>query len=64
MAQDKPLTSEEYAAKKGGCCPFCGSGAIEGAFIEIEANWAFQRVSCNECDKEWTDTYILTGYEP
>lgn len=62
MSQDKPVTSDEYVQKGGTCCPFCGSTDINGGQVEIDAGTACQPVDCSECEKEWTDTYSLTGY--
>lgn len=62
MSRDKPLTSDEYANQGGNCCPYCGSGDLDGGPVEIDAGIAAQKVGCGECDKEWTDTYSLTGY--
>ena len=62
MSQDKPITTEEYVAKKGLVCPHCGSTDIEGGHVVIDEGKAYQKVGCNECDKDWTDTYVLTGY--
>lgn len=62
MSQDKPLTDEEYVAKKGRVCPHCGSEHIDGKNVSIEASQAFQDVSCNDCDREWTDIYDLKGW--
>jgi hypothetical protein len=52
---------EKYIAAGGVICPACGSDDIGGASIAIEAGCAFQNVSCNVCDAEWTDEYKLTG---
>jgi formate dehydrogenase maturation protein FdhE len=57
------LTSEEYVAKGGGCCPFCGSGDLTGRFIEVDGRTAAQPVDCNNCEAEWIDMYTLTGYQ-
>lgn len=56
------LTSEEYAARAGGCCPFCMSHDITGGASNFDSNVAWMNVRCNECGKEWADEYILTGY--
>jgi uncharacterized protein (DUF983 family) len=50
-----------HVAANAGCCPYCGSGAIDGGFIEIDEGTASQKVGCNECDREWIDLYTLTG---
>lgn len=62
MARDKPLTNGEYVSLKGAQCPFCTSTDIEGHEVTINEGKATQPVGCNECDKEWWDEYVLTGY--
>lgn len=57
-----PMSQAEYA-RTGNCCPFCRSTEITGGSITITEVGACQEVSCDDCDKEWTDTYSLIGYE-
>jgi hypothetical protein len=61
------MTSEEYAARDGGVCPFCGEPnilMIDGPFLD---HWKEGRVSadieCHTCGEEWTEIYKLVGYE-
>jgi hypothetical protein len=58
-----PMTQTDYVAMDGGCCPFCGGTDIVGGVITIAEGAAHQEVGCNECDREWNDTYKLTGYQ-
>ena len=58
-----PMTEEDYSSVGGNCCPFCRSQNVTGGSVEIGHAGAYQGVSCNDCDKEWTDTYALTGYQ-
>jgi hypothetical protein len=58
-----PMTEAEYSGVGGNCCPFCRSENITGGSVEINNGGAYQTVGCDDCDKEWTDTYALTGYE-
>lgn len=44
-------------------CPFCQSYQIEGSSVEISNDRAYQTVSCNDCDKRWTDIYKLSDVE-
>jgi len=44
-------------------CPFCQSNQIEGSSVEISNNRAYQTVSCNDCDKRWSDIYTLSDVE-
>lgn len=59
----KQLTDEEYVAKSGYSCPFCGSDQITGDAWETTGQAATQEVSCNDCNKAWYDVYELVGYE-
>lgn len=56
------MTSAEYVANGGICCPFCGSTDIEGGGVDIDVGGASQAIFCNECEAEWTDHYTLSGY--
>ena len=56
------MTSKEYISKGGVLCPNCGSWDIAGGGVDIDAGIAWQEISCNSCNAEWTDTYRLTGY--
>jgi transcription elongation factor Elf1 len=44
-------------------CPFCEHRAIEATKLDAFENLVFQRVRCDECEKEWVDTYELIDYE-
>ena len=65
--KQRRLTKKEVAdhlKDDGECfCPFsdCESGDIEGESVEIDANGASQKTSCNCCGRSWTDLYTLTG---
>lgn len=56
------MTNEQYLASKGILCPFCREPTIEGNSIEIDGGTATQEVGCNNCDKVWTDVYVLSHY--
>ena len=38
-------------------CPYCGSDEIEGRSVEVENQWAVQRVDCLACGRFWHDRY-------
>ena len=60
------LTAKEkkaYIESDQSNCPKCGSWDIEGSSVEIDSSGAWQPVSCNECEAEWTDIYSLTSVE-
>lgn len=47
---------------KEGVCPICGSTNIEYSALEINDmdNSVFYPCTCNNCDSEWEEYYILT----
>ena len=57
------ITSEEYVAKGGVRCPFCGSDDITGLSVDIHPGRATQEIVCNDCDANWIDVYKLTHFE-
>lgn len=59
-----PLSSEEYTAHGGDCCPFCGSTSLEGLYApNLHHGSASAIISCRVCHRDWKETYVLTGYE-
>lgn len=42
-------------------CGFCGSGDIDGGFMEADGGTASQKVLCSNCGAEWQDYYELKG---
>lgn len=44
-------------------CPFCGCVQCEGGSFDQEANQVWQKISCTDCDEEWTDVYVLKRVE-
>lgn len=50
-------------SRSPGACVYCGSSEISGGFVEIERNRALQRVTCDACDRAWTDVYTLSGVD-
>lgn len=55
-------TNEQHTHTGGQQCPHCNSTDITGEDIHIDFGCAQQDVICNQCEKEWKDTYTLTGY--
>ena len=62
MANERTLTSAEYVARQGGFCPACDSGNIQGGPIDVDAGSSWQECCCQDCDAEWHDDYVLTGF--
>lgn len=48
---------KKYMEDGGVACPFCGCEDIEGSQVEIDAGFAFQKISCTKCEKTWIDYY-------
>jgi formate dehydrogenase maturation protein FdhE len=59
----KPMTNKEYLSHSGNKCPFCGSHNISGREVQTDCDYAWRKVDCNDCDKEWTENFKMTGYE-
>ena len=60
------MTDEENVNTEGGRCPWCKSDQITGEDIDYHGGTLTQEMNCNnpECEKSWSDTYKLVGYEP
>jgi len=52
---------QSYVETGGMDCPYCGSNDLECGRMDIYSHGASQPCSCNQCGKEWTDDYSLTG---
>ena len=57
------MNKEEYIETGGTSCPFCGSGEIEGGFVEVNGGSAHQKIRCLLCGEEWHDIYKLIDIE-
>ena len=58
----KAMSIKKYVATGGTLCPCCGSAALTGSEVNIDAGIASQEVCCMQCWANWADTYSLTGY--
>lgn len=56
------LTNKEYLDECGQVCPHCSSINLSGDHVQIDAGSAWQDITCDDCGKEWQDTYTLTGF--
>lgn len=59
---DRPLTNKEYSERGGGVCPYCGSTQMDCGDFSWDGQSLHQKITCLSCDKDWADSYILTGY--
>lgn len=62
QGQPFPFDKAKYLASPSKC-PYCGSADITGQQIDIESRQATQPVTCNACEKQWTDIYTLIDVE-
>jgi hypothetical protein len=53
--------AKKYLEQHGLACPFCGSWDIEGGSMDFEAGEIAQRISCHQCNEQWTDVYKLAA---
>jgi transposase-like protein len=56
------MTNQEYLDHGGTKCPHCGSLNLTGDHVQVDAGTAWQDIICDDCGKEWQDTYTLTGF--
>lgn len=54
---------KEYLETGGVKCLFCKSTNIEGGFLQVDASYSWQKMTCFECGKKWRDIYTLTDVE-
>jgi DNA-directed RNA polymerase subunit RPC12/RpoP len=60
------LTAEQkkkYMNGGGNYCPYCSSKDIGGDRIESDSDSAWQVISCDNCNRCWTDIYKFVGVE-
>jgi predicted Zn-ribbon and HTH transcriptional regulator len=50
-----------YLSLNGTICPFCKSENIGGGDFDTGNTMVFLPIRCDNCGKEWTDEYTLTG---
>ena len=50
-----------YVEGRGLRCPYCASQDIRADGMDVDGSTAWQEVSCNFCQKKWTDLFTLTG---
>jgi predicted Zn-ribbon and HTH transcriptional regulator len=57
------MTQLEYIRNKGSKCPYCHSENIQAYDLKLcDALNAEQPVQCNDCKKQWIDTFVLRGF--
>jgi hypothetical protein len=64
MAQLLPMTDEEYVAKEGERCPYCGSPRIEATAEDFGIGDDSFYIYCWDCKKSHRAAYKLVGWLP
>lgn len=44
-------------------CPYCLKERIMAHGVEVEFNFAWQRISCEDCKRQWFDVFKLVDIE-
>lgn len=44
-------------------CPICNSDYIHGDEVNVDANTAYQEITCDNCEAYWFDCYTMTDIE-
>lgn len=44
-------------------CPYCGEEGIVAGDVDVEFNYAWQKVGCTVCKKQWHDVFKLVDIE-
>lgn len=52
---------KEYVKSGGVSCPYCDSKDIRAGETDTQDDAIFRNVVCENCGKQWTDEYTLTG---
>lgn len=55
-------SSEEYVADNGLGCINCDSSDLHVGVARIYGTELHQRVTCENCETEWTDVFTLNRY--
>lgn len=58
-----PLTSRQYAEKKGEQCPNCTSMRVQVLGPNSNDGYMGLRCECTACGSSWVEYFILGGYE-
>ena len=57
------LTEQEYIQELGQVCPICKASDIRtDGEASFDADYAWQRITCEDCNARWDDVYKLVGY--
>ena len=60
MRTVKPYQLKRAVERNPNACPYCDSSAIDcGPLLESVDNKIVRDVSCEDCDREWQETFDL-----
>lgn len=45
-------------------CPYCENSQLSFGSVSFEGDYVFQDISCNDCSKEWRDSYEFKEFVP
>ena len=65
MIVEETMDDEEYVENCGNLCPFCqgdDEGIISTDMPNVDSGVIWQSIKCLDCNEEWIDTYVLTGF--
>ena len=58
------FNAKEYLDSGGTICPYCGDSDIgANSAVDVDEGVGIQVVSCNRCNKRWTDIYRLVNVQ-
>lgn len=60
------MSEKKFVNIAGRLCPFCESDDIKVTSPKLEEtdeNIANKDVECNQCKKEWSEVWMLQGYD-
>jgi len=59
MPEEK--TIEEKYLENPDVCPYCGSNELRTGETSFDYQSAYRLVSCRKCQREWNETFTLSG---
>lgn len=56
------VNPKEYFRYSGNRCPYCGSEKVDAGTRDWDEPYMYQEIMCLDCEKEWSDIYMLIGF--
>ena len=57
------MSQAAFLESKGGECPGCGSGRIEGQGWDYDGAQVWQQVTCDACGGRWREVFKLVRFD-